>query len=114
MALPSDHHRRKNEAARKAATVELVEQRKRDWKDAGLLDDIGRERVVETDPTIWRGQPWWVERWWVRWSANLLLLGAVVGMVRAFQTGAAFDLAFWIPLTLVAVQLRWHIARHGG
>ncbi len=88
--------------------------RKQDWKDAGLLDDIPRERVVETDQTIWKGKPWWVERRWVRWSANLLALWAVVGIARAAMSAEAFALAFWIPLALFAFQLRWHIARHGG
>ena len=114
MSLPSDHYRRQNEAARKAAMQATVDARKRDWKDAGLLDDISRNRVVETDPALWQGPPWWVERRWVRWSVNLLLLGAVAGIVNAAVAGAAFDLAFWIPLALFFFQLRWHIARHGS
>lgn len=114
MPLASDHYRRKNEAARKAATEATVTARKREWKDAGLLDDIARERVVETDQTIWKGKPWWVERRWVRWTANLLLLWTVSKIVTASLAGAAFELAYWIPLALFAFQLRWHIARHGG
>ncbi len=114
MPLASDHYRRKNEAARKAATEATVNARKQDWKAAGLLDDIPRERVVEPDQAIWKGQPWWVERLWVRWSVNLLLLWTVVKIAEAAMNGAAFDLAVWIPLALFAFQLRWHIARHGG
>lgn len=111
---PADHYRRQNDAARKAQMQALVDTRKRDWKDAGLLDDIARERLVETDPTLWRGQPWWVTRRWVRWSTNVLLLVAVAGIFRAAITGAAFDLAVWIPLAVFFFQLRWHIARHSG
>ncbi|NQD36983.1 hypothetical protein HPT27_08095 [Permianibacter sp. IMCC34836] len=114
MTVPTDHYRRKNEAERKAAMQATVEARKRDWKEAGLLDDIARNRVVEHDQTLWKGQPWWVERIWVRWLANGLCVLTVAGIARAAMTGAAFDLAFWIPFALFAFQLRWHIARHGG
>ena len=114
MTVPSDHYRRKNEAARKAATQDLVEGRKRDWKDAGLLDDIARDRVVEHDQSIWKGKPWWVGRIWVRWGANLLILLAVAKLVQATMAGAAFDLAIWIPILLFSCQLRLHIARFGG
>lgn len=114
MTEPTDFHRRKNEAARKAATQKLVDARKRDWKDAGLLDDIARERVVEHDQTIWKGKPWWVERVWVRWGANLIILLAVAKLVQATAAGAAFDLAIWIPVLLFACQLRLHISRFGG
>ncbi len=114
MTVPTDHYRRKNEADRKAATERLVEARKRDWKDAGLLDDIARERLVEHDQRIWKGKPWWVERIWVRWAANLLIVLAVAQIVRATLAGAAFDLAVWIPLLLFSCQLRLHIGRFGG
>ena len=114
MSLPSDHYRRKNEAERQAATAAMVEARKRDWREAGLLDDIAREKVVEVDPTLWQGKPWWVQRRSVRWGANAVLVFAMAGIVRAALQGEAFALAFWIPLAMFAFQLRWHISRHGG
>lgn len=114
MPEASDHYRRQNEARRKAETEALVEARKQHWKDAGLLDDIARHRVVKTDPSIWKGKPWWVERRSVRWVTNGLCAFALFGIARAAMQGAAFDLAFWIPLAVFAFQLRWHIARHGG
>ena len=114
MSLPSDHYRRKNEAERKAATAATVEARKREWRDAGLLDDIARQQVVEVNPELWQGKPWWVQRRWVRWGANGLFVFAVAGMVRAVMQAEAFALAFWIPLTMAAFQLCWHIGRHGG
>lgn len=114
MTEASDHYRRKNEAERKVAMEATVAARKRDWKAVGLLDDIARNRVVEPDQGIWKGPPWWVERRWVRWTANGLVVVAVGGIFRAASQGAAFDLAFWVPLMVFAMQLRWHISRYGG
>ena len=114
MPEASDHYRRQNEARRKAEMEALVEARKQHWKDAGLLDDIARHRIVQTDPTIWKGKPWWVQRRSVRWLVNALCVLALVGGFRAAMQGAAFDLAFWIPLAVFAFKLRLHIALYGG
>lgn len=114
MPDPTDHYRRQHEAQRKAAMEALVASRKQDWKDAGLLDDIARQRVVETAPSIWKGKPWWVERRWVRLLVNALCAFALFGVFRAAMHGAAFDLAFWIPLAVFAFKLRLHLTLYGG
>ena len=115
MPIDSDYHRRKNEAARRAATESLVEQRKSEWRDKGLVNDLASQREVEVDESIWQGRRWWRESRWVRPIVNLLIvlcIGQNAWVIAKMES--PFSLAFWIPVLLFLFQLRIHIGRFGA
>ena len=113
--IPTDFHRRKNEAARLEATQKLVAERQQRWRDGGVLDDIPREAQVDYDPTVWRGARWWADKPYVRVTVNVLIVLAV-GKI-AWNVAVAMDawsMMVWIPVLLFLVQLRLHIGRFGA
>lgn len=115
LSIPSDFYRRKNEAERRKATQQMVETRKAEWREKGLLNDVPHQRDVDVNEEIWRGRRWWEDKPWVRRTVNVLIALTVVkiGMVMANMENP-FQLAFWIPVLMFLCQLRLHIGRFGA
>ena len=114
MSVPSDHYRRKNEAARKAQMEALVEARKDGWRENGVLDDVARGIDPDYDESVWQGRRWWVENKFAKWAVNVLLAITVVVMIKGAANLEAGVMLVGIPVLFFLVQLRIHIARFGA
>lgn len=106
--------RERNLAARQREMRNQVAQRKADWAEKQLTDNIARSVEPDVDEQIWAGRRWWVERRWLR----PLLVGAIIfnvaGMaVCAASLNLAGVIAFIVGLYL-SFSTWLHVRNHGG